>query len=116
MPDNASVTVLVTVALEVEKDAPSTGEVTDKDGVVLSKLIVTLAVAVSPAVSVAVPLITCPAPSVETVCGLGQLAMLSPPAVHVNVTVAFMFVQPLAFAAGDAKAEIVGGETTVKGT
>jgi hypothetical protein len=55
-PDNASVTVLVTVAVEVEKDVPSAGEVTESTGIVLSRLMVTLAVAVSPAVSVTVPL------------------------------------------------------------
>jgi hypothetical protein len=83
-------------------------------GIVLSRLIVTLAVAVSSAVSMAVPLTIWPTPSVDTVCGLGQLAIGRPPAVQVYVTVTFELFQPLPFAAGVADAEIAGGVTTVK--
>jgi len=57
-PDKASVTVPVTVTAPAGNDAPSVGEVTASAGMVLSMLSVTLAVAVSPLASVAVPLIT----------------------------------------------------------
>lgn len=57
-PDSASDTVPETVTAAFEKPVPSTGEVTVRIGIVLSILRVTLALAVSPLASVAVPLMT----------------------------------------------------------
>jgi hypothetical protein len=69
---------------------------------------VTLAVAVLPALSRAVPEITCWAPSVETTTAAGQNASFVSSA-HVKRTVTFVRFQPLAFAAGVAVAVMVGG-------
>jgi hypothetical protein len=57
-PDRASDTVPEILTLEVVKALPSVGEVTASTGMVLSMLRVTLAAAVSPFTSVAVPLMT----------------------------------------------------------
>jgi hypothetical protein len=55
-PDRSSVTVPVTVTLEVETTEPSVGDETASVGGTLSRLTVALVVAVPPSVSVAVPL------------------------------------------------------------
>lgn len=57
-PDRASDTVPEMVTAAVENEVPSAGEVTASTGMVLSMLRVTLAVAVRPLASVAVPLMT----------------------------------------------------------
>ena len=98
-PDSVSDAVPVRVIPETVNAAPSTGEVTARAGLVLSRLIVALVVAVFPAVSAAVPVTIWPVPSRETVCGAVQLASARLPGVQVNVTVTFQLFQPLAFAA-----------------
>jgi hypothetical protein len=62
-PDKASVVVPETSTFGSAEEAPSAGEVTASMGSVLSIMRVTLVDAVSPAVSVAVPVITWLAPS-----------------------------------------------------
>jgi hypothetical protein len=61
-----------------------------------------------PAWSCTVPVITCPAPPVETVCDgvhevIGEALLL-----QVNVTVTFVLFQPAELADGDTDAEILG--------
>src|SRR5271168_3163224 len=82
-------------------------------GGVLSRLTMTLAVAVLPALSVAVPLMVWFAASVETTMGAGQTAMPEPESEHVKVTVTLELFQPLALGAGAATAVIVGGVLSI---
>src|SRR4051812_12410331 len=65
-PERESEMVPVTFVTGTTMDEPSSGDVIVSIGKVLSRLTTTLAVAVSPAVSVTVPLMICPEPSVET--------------------------------------------------
>lgn len=110
-PESASEQVKVTVTFELFQ--PLAFGAGDCSAVmiegVLSRLIVTLVVAVFPAVSVAVPETTWFAPSVLTITGDGQVCIGLLPAVQVNVTVTFELFQPLAFGPGEATAVIVGG-------
>src|SRR6266404_3953174 len=69
-------------------------------GRLLSMLSVTDTLAWFPAMSTAVPLTTCPAPSVLTVTGSGQRAIPLPPSVHVKLTRASVLFQPAAFGGG----------------
>src|SRR5271168_206160 len=78
-------------------------------GKVFERLMVTDFVAVFPAISVAVPVTCCPAPSVLIVTGEVQLAMPEPLSAHVKLTVALVMFQPLAFGGGLMDAVIVGG-------
>src|SRR5579885_3670752 len=68
-PDNASLTVPEIVSAALDTVAPFAGEVIVRVGGVLYNLTGALPVAVLPALSVAVPLITCPAVSVLTAAG-----------------------------------------------
>ena len=63
-------------------------------GGVLSRLIVTLTLALLPALSTAVPVATSPAASIDTVCGLEQLAMPEVASPQVKVTFTSWFSQP----------------------
>ena len=71
-PDNPSEMLPVTVTPGVGTVAPLEGEVMLSEGGVLSRLIVTDALDWFPAVSDTVPLITWPAPSVDTVWDAGH--------------------------------------------
>ena len=82
-------------------------------GSVLSMSRVALLSATSPFTSVAPPLTVWSMPSLETVCGLEQLAIANPPAVQVHVTVTFVWFQPAPFAAGNTEDVTVGGATDV---
>jgi len=77
-------------------------------GGVISIFTETLTVAVLPAVSVTLPVTTCPAPSVESVCGLEQLAIGRPPRVHVKLMVTGELFQPLELGAGLSVATMAG--------
>src|SRR3989442_12781307 len=58
--------------------------------------------------STAVPFMTCPAPSVVTVTGSGQRAILLPASVHVKLTRTSVLFQPAAFGGGVTIALIPG--------
>ncbi len=74
---------------------------------------VTLVDAVFPALSVAVPLNTCPAPAVVTFMGAGQIAMPESPSVQVNVITAGAVTTPLAPGAGVTVAVMAGGVLSI---
>jgi hypothetical protein len=77
-------------------------------GLVLSMFSVTLVLAVWPAASVALPLMTWFAPSVLTICGAGQLIGGTPP-LQVKVTVTLVLFQLAALAGGAAVAVTTSG-------
>src|SRR3990170_2465699 len=85
-------------------------------GGVLSILSVTEALAVLPALSIAVPAITCPAPSVVTVTGAGHDAMPDPGigSLHVKETVTSVLFQPFALGTGST-AYVMTGATASGG-
>ena len=83
------------------------------DGAVLSMLTKTVAFAVLPALSTAVPTTGCFAASFETVTGAGHDRIPDSESEHVKLTVTFVLFQPFAFAAGDAVAVIAGGVGSV---
>lgn len=70
---------------------------------------VTLVDVVFPALSVAVPLNTCPAPAVVTLIGVGQTAMPESPSEQLNVMTAGAVTTPLAPGTGETVAVIAGG-------
>src|SRR5262249_26828864 len=107
-PESESVTVPVTVTLDPLTVAPLTGELTVTTGGVLSTFKVTVANAVLPARSTAVPVMTCPEPSVVTTIGAVQLATPDVASSHVKLTVTLVLFQEAALAAGDAVAVMVG--------
>ena len=111
IPDNASVHEKPTVTDVLFQPKPFAGGkgVAAIAGAVLSRLIVTDAEAVFPALSVAVPRTSWLAPSVLTVTGAEQEAMPDVLSEQVNVTTTLVLFQPKASAAGFANAEIVGG-------
>src|SRR3989442_21364 len=78
-------------------------------GRLLSMLSVTDTLAWFPATSTAVPLTTCPAPSVLTVTGSGQRATPLMASVHVKLTLTSVLFQPVALAVGLTDAMIIGG-------
>jgi len=78
-------------------------------GEVLSRLIATEALAVLPAMSVAVPLTTRPVVSFVMVCGGEQAAIPERESVHANETVGLELFHPAAFGAGDDCAVMFGG-------
>lgn len=82
-------------------------------GGVLSRLMVTEALAVLPALSVAVPETTWLAPSLVNVCGCGQLATPEIASPQVNVTVGFVLFQFAALGAGEMVALIDGGSLSI---
>ena len=82
-------------------------------GGVVAILRLMLVVAVFPATSVTVPLITWFAACVLTVSGCGQLPIGALAAVQVKLTVTLELFQPFAFAAGEAEAVIVGGVVAI---
>ena len=77
-------------------------------GAVLSRLTIAGSVAVLPALSVAVPVTTWPAPSSATTLSAVHEAMPDSASSHSNVTVTSELFQPCAFAAGVSVCEIVG--------
>ncbi len=112
-PDSASDIVPLAVVEEVVKMVPSLGELTVRDGGVLSMLRVTLILALLFALSVTVPLTTWFAPSEETIWVLGHDVIVAPPGTHLNVTVTFVLFHPAALGAGDMEAVIVGNPAAV---
>src|SRR6266850_7223981 len=102
MPLVASVHVNVTVTFPLLHPAAFAAGLTatSTTGGVLSMLSVTEAVDWLPATSTAVPLTTCPAPSVVTVTGSAQRAILLPPSVHMKLTRTSVLFQPAAFGGG----------------
>src|SRR5260221_10575701 len=81
----------------------------EMNGAVPSMFIVTLALAVLPALSTAWPVITCAAPSVPTVTGAGQMATPEVASLQAKATVTAELFHLAAFAAGLATAVITGG-------
>ena len=73
----------------------------------------TVAFAVLPALSTAVPTTGCFAPSVETVTGAGHDRIPDPESEQAKLTVTSVLFQPFSLAAGDAVAVIVGGVGSV---
>src|SRR5262249_46216486 len=110
-PDRPSCAANVTVTAVLCQSASFGGGSTEATtvGGVLSMFSVTLADALLPARSVAVPLTTCPAPSAVTVTGCGQLAMPDPSSLQVKVTVTSVLFQPAALGGGAALALMLGG-------
>ena len=106
MPESESVTVPVTATGEAVTVAPDVGEAIVVVGGVLSILSVTEAVALRPALSVAVREMTWFAPSVVVTTGWGQVTGAVPPA-QVKVTVTSELFHPAALGAGEGEAEIV---------
>src|SRR6185295_19135577 len=78
-------------------------------GAVLSMFSVTLAVALLPALSIAVPDTSWFAPSALTTMVAGQVAMPEPLSEQVNDTLTVVLFQPFKLAGGAASAVIVGG-------
>ncbi len=81
--------------------------VAEIDGPVLTIFTVTLAVALLPARSTAVPMTVCVPAAVTTIGGVHE-SMPDPASAHVNVTVASPSMVPSAFGAGVTAAVIVG--------
>jgi hypothetical protein len=69
---------------------------------------VTVALAVLPAASLAVPVTTWPCPSLVSVTGDGQVAMPEVGSEHVKLTVTSVLCHPAALAEGDTDAVMVG--------
>jgi hypothetical protein len=105
MPESPSEQLNVTTAGAVTTPfAPGTGAIVAvMAGGVLSMFSVVLALAVCPAASVAVALMTWFAPSSDTVCAAGHCSGGTPPA-QVNETVTSELFHPAALAAGAALA------------
>jgi hypothetical protein len=91
---------------------PSAGDMIVSNGEILSMFSVSVAVAVFPLVSVAVPLTTWPAPSALTVIGAGHVCTAVSSA-QANVTVTLVLFQPFALGAWSGVAVIVGGVVSV---
>ena len=102
MPDSASVAEKVTVTGPLFQPLTFGGGAAAAvtTGLVLSTLRVTLALAVFPDLSVAVPETTCPAPSVLTTTGAGQVSMPAALSEQVNFTVTLPLFQPLELGMG----------------
>src|SRR6185295_8302902 len=115
MPDRSSAQTKVTVAFWPTHPAAFGGGATVAAivGAVLSMLSVTLAVAVLPALSVAVPDTICPWPSVLTTRDGGHDAMPDPESLHVKATCTSVRFQPAPLGTGDAAAVMVGGTVSV---
>jgi hypothetical protein len=112
-PESASEREPDTNSEDDETMLPSVGEAIDKSGELLSILTTIFVVAELPALSVTVPVIICPKPSLEIVSAAGQLAMGKVPCVQVNVTTTLeLFQTPVG--AGETVAEIDGATITVK--
>jgi hypothetical protein len=94
IPESVSEAVPVAVTPETEKAVPSWGDVIVNTGGVMSMFTVALVEAVFPLESTTVPLMTCLAPSEETVFGPGQLTMEALPAEQVKITVTAVLFQP----------------------
>jgi len=113
IPEPASAQAKVTVTGSVRTPLlPPDDDAADAtmEGDVLSRLTVTdvLEVALPPATSTAVPVITCPAPSLVTVIGAGHVAMAKFASLQVKVTVTFVLFHPLAFGGGLTVAVMTG--------
>ncbi len=89
------------------------GETPTIVGAVVSMLNVSFADAVFPALSTAVPLRDCPAPSVAAVCGAVHEAIPDRASEQVNVTVTFVLFHPALFATGDCAAVITGAVRSI---
>jgi hypothetical protein len=107
-PDIGSVALPV-ISIGDVNAPPPVGDVILRSGGVRSRFSTGLVtVAELPDLSVAESVILCPAPSVEIVWSLGQLAMPDPVSVQVKCTVIGTFSQPFAFGAGVNATVIVG--------
>src|SRR5438445_2018766 len=82
-------------------------------GGVLSMFRTMLATATLPAMSVALPVITCPAPSVVTVTGMLNAATPDSVSTASKLTVTSVLLQPLAFGGGLATTTSVGGVLSI---
>src|SRR5216684_4165573 len=107
-PEPLSLTRPVTEMLTVGLTDPSVGEVIASSGAVWSTLIVMLSVALAPEESVAVPLNTWFAPSVETGIDAGHVIGGMPPS-HWKLTVACVLIQPAVLGVGETLAFTVSG-------
>lgn len=108
-PERASLTVPDSCRVEVDTVELLAGEATAITGGVLSIFNVTCAVAVLPALSVAVPEMIWFAPSVLTRAAGEQAAIPERASEQLNVTVTLLLFHPAALAAGFAVAVMVGG-------
>ena len=115
IPERSSAQTNVTVAFPFSHPAAvgSGATVAEIVGTVLSMFSVTLATAVLPALSVAVPLTTWPWPSVLTSREGGHVAIPDPESLHAKLTWTSVRFQPAALATGDALAVMVGGVVSV---
>jgi hypothetical protein len=117
-PESASAHAKLTVTAELFQ--PAAFGATDRDalmlGAVLSMLMPdTVALALLPALSVAVPVTDWFAPSIDSVVGALQLATPESASVHVKLTVTSVLFQPAALPAGSASPMIVGGTISIGG-
>jgi hypothetical protein len=112
IPESLSLQIKLTVTEELFQPAPlGTGEETAvMTGATLSTLTVTLAEAVLPASSVALPGITWPLPLLFTLTGVEQETIADKLALQVKVTVTGPLFHPEAFGAGETAAEIRGND------
>lgn len=108
-PESASVTVPDNCRVEVDTVELFAGDATVITGGVLSIFNVTCAVAVLPALSLAVPEMTWFAPSVLTIAAGEQAAIPERASEQLNVTVTLLLFHLAALAPGFAAAVIVGG-------
>lgn len=109
IPLRESAAVPVTLTGEMLTDEPFAGEVIAMLGAVLSRLTVSVADAVLPARSAAVPLTSWFAPSVVTVIGAGQLATPEVLSTQVKLTVTSLWFQPARLGWGVIVGDNVGG-------
>jgi len=109
LTESAQLNVTTTAALSQPFAFGAGARLPDRVGGLLSRLTLTDAVAVFPALSRAVPEITWFAPSVVTWTGAGQTSTPLPPSTQENVTVISVLFQPAASGTGVAVAVILGG-------
>src|SRR2546426_3227588 len=110
IPLVASVQMNLTITSALCQPAALAGGLTDAvmTGPLLSTLRLNVVLAWFPATSMAVPLTTCPAPSVLTVTGAGQRAIPLVASVQMNLTVTSALCQPAALAGGLTDAVMTG--------
>ena len=82
-------------------------------GSVLSRFTVTVVVAVFPALSTAVPVISWPAASAETTIGDGQTAIPDSVSLHAKLMVTSALFQPAALGSGVMVAMMVGAVLSI---
>src|SRR5439155_3441118 len=108
IPERVSLADPVIVIESEEITAPSTGEVIEITGAVVSSFTIADTDAVLPALSTAEPETTCPAPSVLTATGEGHAAIPEPPSEQVKLTVTGALFQPFVFGGADRVAVMPG--------